>query len=143
MVPNSKVSADSIEYRHNYVFLKDSLKITNCSCCAHFSCSSLSSLFKARSVFLSASIFQALNHTLRFLNTVLKDTFSTLPLPLSFSSLPSSGGRDPRPPPRIFEMTLDMLHTGCFLFSSILFNWISDVLNNLSISSGSSATEIS
>ena len=55
--------------------------------------------------------------TLLFLNTLLSDIFSLL-LPPPMSSLPKSGGSDPLPPPRILEITLDMLHIVCFLIFS-------------------------
>ena len=84
--------------------------------------------------------------TLLFLKTALKDIFSALPPPPP--SLGRSGGRDPLPPPRILEITLDMLHTVCFLLlscseSSSLLPRRMAVFSSLSNSTGFSATEIS
>ena len=85
--------------------------------------------------------------TFLFLKTVLKDIFSALPPP-PLSSLGSSGGSDPLPPPMILEITLDMLHTVCFLLfscsgSSILLTCKMAEFTSLSSSPGFSATEIS
>ena len=86
--------------------------------------------------------------TLLFLKTVLKDIFSSLSPPPPLWLLGRSGGREPRPPPRILEITLLMLHTVCFLLfsgseSSSLLTWRMAEFTMLSSSPGLSATEIS